>query len=282
MKECVQRTITLDERYRMSAAALEAGIQADLSARLNPWMIVASAGTTDTGAVDPLDAIADIAQQYGLWMQTDGAYGGVFALLDYGKRLLKGIERSDAVVINPHKGLFLPYGSGAILVRNGAALKQAHRYSAHYLQDEETLASGEETSPADLSPELTRHFRGLRLWLPLKLLGVAPFRAALEEKLLLARYFYDRIQEIDGFETGPYPDLSVVAFRYLPKHGDADALNRALVLAVQRDGRTFLSSTTIDGVFMLRVAVLSFRTHLEQIDTAIEVLQEKVRELESD
>ena len=281
MKECVPRTIELDNHYRMSAAALEATIKADLAGGHNPWMVVASAGTTDTGAVDPLGPIADIAERYGVWMQTDGAYGGVFALLDYGKRLLRGIERSDAVIVNPHKGLFLPYGSGAILVRDGAALRQAHRYSAHYMQDEETLASADEISPADLSPELTRHFRGLRLWLPLKLLGVGPFRAALEEKLLLARYFYERIQEIEGFEVGPYPDLSIVAFRYVPKHGEANAFNQALVLAVQRDGRTFLSSTNIDGVFMLRVAVLSFRTHLEQIDTTIKILKEKVRELES-
>jgi len=281
MKECVQRTIALDDHHRMSAAALAAAIKADLAGGLNPWMIVASAGTTDTGAVDPLEAIADIAERYSLWMQVDGAYGGVFALLDYGKRLLRGIERSDAVIVNPHKGLFLPYGSGAILVRDGAALRAAHRYSANYMQDEETLASEDEISPADLSPELTRHFRGLRLWLPLKLLGVAPFRAALEEKLLLARYFYERIQEIDGFEVGPYPDLSIVAFRYVPKRGDANAFNQALVLVLQKDGRTFLSSTNIDGVFMLRVAVLSFRTHLEQIDRTIDILQEKVRELES-
>ncbi len=281
MKECVQRIIALDDRYRMSAAALESAIKADLAGGLSPWVVVASAGTTDTGAVDPLEAIADIAERYGVWMQTDGAYGGVFALVDYGKRLLRGIERSDAVIVNPHKGLFLPYGSGAILVRDGMALRQAHRYSASYMQDEETLASGDEISPADLSPELTRHFRGLRLWLPLKLLGVAPFRAALEEKLLLARYFYERIQEKDGFEVGPYPDLSIVAFRYVPKHGDANAFNQALVLAVQRDGRTFLSSTSSDGVFMLRVAVLSFRTHLEQIDRTIEILQDKARELES-
>ncbi len=282
MKECVKRIITLDDHYRMKAVALEAAIKEDLAAGLKPWMVVASAGTTDTGAVDPLEAIADIAERYDLWMQVDGAYGGVFALLDYGKRLFTGIERSDAVVINPHKGLFLPYGSGAILVRDGVALREAHRYSANYMQDEETLASGDEISPADLSPELTRHFRGLRLWLPLKLLGVAPFRAALEEKLLLARHFYEQIQKIDGFEVGPYPDLSIVAFRYIPKRGDANAFNQALVLALQKDGRTFLSSTNIDGVFMLRVAVLSFRTHLEQIDRTIEILQEKVHELESD
>ena len=130
-------------------------------------------------------------------------------------------------------------------------------------------------------PSRTSEFlAGIRGQLPL-LLGVAPFRAALEEKLLLARYFYERIRETGGFEVGPYPDLSIVPFRYVPKQGDANAFNQALILAIQRDGRTFLSSTSIDGVFMLRVAVLSFRTHLEQIDTTIEILKEMVRELES-
>ena len=145
---------------------------------------------------------------------------------------------------------------------------------------QDTLAVQEEMSPADLSPELTRHFRGLRLWLPLKLLGVAPFRAALEEKLLLARYFYQAIQEIDGFEVGPYPDLSIVTFRYIPKRGEANAFNQKLVEAIQDDGRIFLSSTTLGGKFILRLAVLSFRSHLANIEQTIEVLKEKVRRLE--
>jgi glutamate/tyrosine decarboxylase-like PLP-dependent enzyme len=137
----------------------------------------------------------------------------------------------------------------------------------------------EELSPADLSPELTKHFRGLRLWLPLKLFGMAPFRAALAEKIELARYFYHKIQEIDGFEVGPYPDLSVVTYRYVPAHGDADQFNQRLIQEVVRDGRIFISSTQLDGKFVLRLAVLNFRTHLEAIDLTLEILAEKVKQL---
>ena len=180
------------------------------------------------------------------------------------------------MVMDPHKGLFLPYGSGAVLVKEGKHLSNAHYYDAHahYMQD--AAKSRDELAPADLSPELSRHFRALRLWLPLKLFGVRPFRAALEEKILLARYFHEKIQSMDGFEVGPYPDLSVVTFRYLPQQGDSDAFNQRLTDEIQKDGRVFLSTTQLDGRFVLRLAVLSFRTHLDTLDLALEILKEKV------
>jgi aromatic-L-amino-acid decarboxylase len=162
----------------------------------------------------------------------DGAYGAPFALTKQGKRILRGIERSESVVLDPHKGLFLPFGSGAVLVREGRNLLGAHHQDASYLQDKDTLASRDEVSPADLPPELSRPFRALRLWLPLKLAGVAPFRAALEEKLLLAGHFYERMRLEDGFEVGPLPDLSIMAFRYLPRRGDPNNFNRKLISAV--------------------------------------------------
>ena len=273
--ECVKRYIPLDDRYHMRVEALEKTIQQDKQAGLNPWLIVASAGTTDTGAVDPLESIADIAQAHQLWLHVDGAYGVPFALCDLGKNILKGIERSDSIILDGHKGLFLPFGSGAVLVKNGQHLLRSHHYSANYLQDIEGLTSSDMISPAESSPELTRPFRGLRLWLPLKLAGVAPFRAALEEKLLLARYFYEEINKIDGFVTGAYPDLSIVTFRYLPDRGDADEFNQKLITAVQQDGRIFLSSTMLDGKFTLRLAVLNLHTHQETIDLALKILKEK-------
>jgi aromatic-L-amino-acid decarboxylase len=282
LKECVKRFIPLDEHYCMKAYALEQAILNDKKSELNPWLIVAAAGTVDTGAVDPLDSIADIAQSHQLWLHVDGAYGGAFALCEMGKKILKEIERADSMIIDPHKGLFLPFGTGAVLVRDGEKLRQAHYYEASYLQDTEKLASSDEISPAELSPELSRHFRGLRLWLPLKLIGVAPFRAALEEKLLLARYFYEKMQSINGFELGPYPDLSIVTYRYIPKRGNVNEFNQQLNHAVQKDGRIFLSSTMIDGKFTLRLAVLGFRTHRDRIDQAIEILQEKARMLSRD
>jgi aromatic-L-amino-acid/L-tryptophan decarboxylase len=278
--ESVKRFVSLDDRHRMNPEALEEAIEADAKSGLNPWLIAATAGSTDTGAVDPLDSIADVARRHDLWLHVDGAYGAAFALTEHGGRVLRGIGRSDSMVMDPHKGLFLPFGSGIALVRDGRHLLHAHHYDASYLQDQDVLASGDEISPADLSPELTRPSRALRLWLPLKLAGVTPFRAALEEKLLLARYFHERMLREDRFEVGPAPDLSIVTFRYLPQHGDADAFNRKLVDAVQRDGRIFISSTTIEGRFTLRLAILSLRTHLETVDLALTILREKARQLE--
>ncbi len=274
--DAVLRSVPMDSRHRMDAGALDKMIRADLAAGLRPFLVVASAGTTDVGAVDPLTAVADIASRHELWLHVDGAYGAFFALCDEGRRVLAGMDRADSLTMDPHKGLFLPYGSGAVLVKNTAAAQSAHAYTANYMQDAQVA---DQMSPADLSPELTKHFRGMRLWLPLKLFGVAPFRAALEEKMLLARYFRARLLELPGFEVGPEPDLSVVTFRYIPGSGDADDFNQRLVKAIHDDGRVFLSSSMIDGKFILRLAVLVYRTHLADVDEAIEILGEKVAAL---
>ena len=274
---CVNRAIPVDQRYRLDADALEQAIARDEKAGLRPWLIVASAGTTNTGSVDPLPAIGDIAAAHDLWLHIDGAYGAFFALCAQGKKALAGMDRSDSIVMDPHKTLFLPYGTGAVLVKDRQKLYASHHLGADYLQD--TLVESEELSPADASPELTRHFRGLRMWLPLKVLGVAPFRAALEEKLLLARYFHDKIQEVDGFEVGPHPDLAVATYRYVPKRGDANAFNQQLVQRVHQDGRIFVSSTMLNGNFVLRLAVGAYRSHLADIEQTLDVLTEKAEEV---
>lgn len=280
MKEAVRRRVAMDAGYRMDPAALDAAIRADLAAGLRPWLVAASAGTTDLGCVDPLDALADVAERHKLWFHVDGAYGGLFILSDLVRDKFAGIARADSVVLNAHKALFTPFGLAVVLVRNGELLRRAHFHTASYLQD--TLLEEDEPSPADLGPELTRNFRGPRLWLPLKLLGVAPFRAALSEKVLLTRYAYEKIGALPGFEVGPYPDLSIFAFRYVPTTGDADAFNARLVDAIRRDGTILLSSTTLDGRYMIRFAVLSYRTHLDTIDLAIDVLRRHVRNLGSE
>lgn len=276
---CIQQIIPVDDRYRMRADVLAEIVALDRRAGRKPWLLVASAGTTNTGAIDPLPELSKIAAANDMWLHVDGAYGAFFALCDEGRRKLGGLEESNSVVMDPHKTLFLPYGTGAILVRNGRQLVNAFQGEADYLQDGNNAP--EEISPADVSPELTRHFRGPRLWLPLMLAGVAPFRAALAEKLLLARYFYEKIQTVPGFEVGPPPDLSVATFRYMPRRGDADDFNRRLVQAIQQDGRVFLTSTRLGNKFVLRIAVGVFRTHLDQIEQAIDVLSEKARELEA-
>lgn len=272
------RAVPLDDRYRMRADELARLVAVDRKAGLRPWMVVASSGTTDTGAIDPVEEIADVAEAEGLWLHVDAAYGGFFLLTELGRGLIRGLERSDSVVMDPHKGLFLPYGTGALVVKDGELLARSQHYEASYLQD--ALGSTEEISPADLSPELTRHFRGLRMWMPLVLHGLAPFRAALEEKIQLCRYFYEEVGKIPGMERGPYPELSVALYRYVPRAGDANEFNARLIREVQRDGRVFLSSTTIDGVFWLRLAVLCFRTHRRHVDLALEILREKIGKLE--
>lgn len=271
LAEAPLRTVPMDARYRMDASALARTIAEDRAAGLEPFLLVASAGTTDTGALDPLEALAGIAERERLWYHVDAAYGGAFLLLEETRPRFRGIERADSVVIDPHKGLFLPYGSGAVLVRDPVHLRPSHGLRGVYLQD--ATDELDEPSPADLSPELTRHFRGMRMWLPLQVHGLVRYRAALEEKLLLCRLFHARVQEL-GFEVGPEPDLSVAMFRWVPRDGsDADAFNRRLLTAILDDGRVFLSSTTIDGVFWIRVAVLCFRTHRDRIDAVLEVLE---------
>jgi aromatic-L-amino-acid decarboxylase len=275
----VLRYVPVDDRYRMSTVELEGTIDADTRAGLIPLMIIAAAGTTDTGAVDPLERIAQIARRHDTWFHVDGAYGAFFALCDECGKILAGMEMSDSIVMDPHKGLFLPYGTGAVLVKQASSLLDSFHYQANYLQD--AVREDSAPSPADLSPELTKHFRGMRLWLPLKLHGLAPFRAALREKILLARYFHERIGALPGFEVGPPPDLSVVTYRYVPRRGDPDAFNERLAAEVRRDGRVFLSSTMLGGRFTLRLAVLSFRTHLDTIDLTLRILEEKARMIES-
>jgi len=277
LAECQVRRLELDKSYRIIPEKLEATISEDKQNGLIPFLVIASAGTTDTGSVDPLQKIGEVAKRHDLWYHIDAAYGGYFLLTDYGKKIFNGIEMSDSFAIDPHKGLFLPYGLGMIVVKNKEALMASHYYKANYMQD--ALVHDEETSPADVSAELTKHFRGLRMWLPLKLLGLKPFRACLEEKLLLTRYFHNEVKKL-GFEVGPEPELSVATYRYISKKHEANTFNKRLMEEVVKDGRVFISSTMLEDRFMLRLAVLSFRTHLSTINILLSLLKEKAAMLE--
>ena len=279
LADCVVRSVELDEGRRMRPDGLAATVHADRRAGLRPWLVVATAGTIDAGAVDPLQGIADVADEHGLWLHVDAAYGGFFLLTEHGRRMLSGVERSQTAVLDPHKGLFLPFGSGALVVRDERQLARAHRYSASYLAD--AREAGGVFSASDLSIELSRPFRGPRLWLPLKLFGLEPFRAALEEKLLLARYLHARLAEMPGWEVGPVPDLSVVTYRYLPRRGSPEEFNRRLLDAVLQDGRAVISGTRLDGTYTLRAAILHYRSHLEHVEELLAVLEGQAKRLEA-
>lgn len=264
------RYIPTDDFDRMRVDSLEQQILWDLSQGLCPWLVVASAGTTDTGAVDQLKEIGHLARKHKIWYHVDAAYGGFFKLLPEMQILFEGIEMADSIVVDPHKGLFLPYGLGAVLVKDVTLLYKSHYYKAHYLQD--AYLNNDAWSPADLSPELTRHFRALRMWIPLKLHGLAPFKSALREKILLARYASFQLQKIPEIELRLEPQLSVVCFRVRSVFGDEKNLHLAEYF--RSDGRIFISSTQIEGLTYLRFAILCFRTHLDKIEIALSIVKD--------
>jgi aromatic-L-amino-acid decarboxylase len=210
-----------------------------------------------------------VAREADVWFHVDGAYGGLFRLTARGRARLAGIEAADSVVLDPHKSLFLPHGTGVALVRDGATLRRAFAADGHYLQD----VAGDEALPdyADLGPELTRDFRGLRLWLPLHLHGVAAFRDALDEKLDLAAYAHGELAGSGGLELPWAPDLSIVAFR-LPGGEAANGANQALLARVNAGRRVHISSTLVGGVVTLRLCIISHRTHHDRVAEAVEVI----------
>lgn len=272
------RLLPVDANFRALPQQFESAIQKDLKHNLKPFLLVANAGSTNTGAVDPLHELADISQKYALWYHIDGAYGGFFNLCEEGKRKLAGIELSDSMVLDPHKGLFTPYGCGSLLVKDGERLHRAHMLSADYMQDQFTPAG--EINFTEHSPELSRSFRGLQVWLPLKLFGLQAFRENLAEKLQLTQWLYQRFLAEPGFECLSVPDLSVITFRYRPQGGDIESFNRRLLESIVKSGKLFLSSTLLNGAFAIRVCILSFRTHQAEVEEAFEIIKAAARELE--
>lgn len=274
------RGVPTDGRLRIDAGALRTMLEADRADGLTPFCLVANAGTTNTGAVDPIGTLAALAVGQNLWLHVDAAYGGFFQMTERGRAALAGIERADSITLDPHKALFLPYGTGCLLVRRRDALRRAHQLNAEYLQD--VSADSDVPSFADLSPELSRDFRGLRVWLPLTLNGAAAFRDALDEKLDLARFLYEELAGTPGFEVPWEPELTVVAFRYRPPGSgvDGDAMNRALLERINASRRVFMSSTVVGGRFIIRACIVSHRTHLDRVREAIEIIRRSARELD--
>jgi aromatic-L-amino-acid decarboxylase len=269
------RLVPVTPQLRMDARALKTQVAADRAAGLRPLTVVASAGTTNTGAVDGIEELADVAQQEDLWLHVDGAYGGFFQLTDRGKTAFAGITRADSITLDPHKGMFLPYGTGALIVRDGQALRAAHEVHGPYLQD--LAPEAEIPNFADYSAELSRDARGLRVWLPVQIHGLAAFRQALDEKLDLAKVIAVRLREIEGLEVPWDPELSIVAFR-----ARSDAASIELMSRINATRRVVLSSTVVEGRFTIRIAVLSFRTHRDRIDNLVELIASAARNLPGD
>jgi aromatic-L-amino-acid decarboxylase len=268
------RVIRSTADLRLDLEDLRARIEEDRRAGLIPVCICAAAGTTNTGTVDQLAEVAVVAREAGVWFHVDGAYGGFFQLTTRGRERLAGIEQADSITLDPHKSLFLPFGTGALVVRSADALRHAFAEEADYLQD-----MGETAGIPDfdtLSPELSRDFRGLRLWLPLHLHGVTAFRQQLDEKLDLARLAHESLAANPRLELPWQPDLSVVTFRL--RDGDDEA-QLELLARINASQRVLLSSTRIDGKIYLRIAILSMRTHEDRIREVLEIIGRAAEEL---
>jgi aromatic-L-amino-acid decarboxylase len=274
------RAIASDDAYRLRLDELTRAVEDDRRRGLTPFAVVSSAGTTNTGAVDRLDAVADLCAAENLWHHVDGAYGAFFALCDGLSGVLQGLSRADSLTLDPHKGLFLPYGTGALLVRDGAALRAAHEASAAYLPA--APHPDDFYDPSQHGPELSRGFPGLRVWLSVKLLGTSAFREALAEKRRLAADACRRLAALPHVVVDAEPELSLFAFHVTwpgAAVAEEDAATRDLLERTTRRGRVMLTGCETHGRFLGRVCVLSFRTHQAHIDQLVEDVSASLREV---
>lgn len=253
---------------RLDVEAVRIAIKQDLADGLVPVAIVGAAGTTNAGAVDPLPALADLAAEAGVWFHVDAAYGGFFQLTARGRDRLAGIEGADSITLDPHKSLFLPFGTGALLVRDRDTLARTFAEDADYLRDHDDDPHALPDFSA-LGPELTREWRGLRLWLPLTLHGTAAFGAALDRAMDLALWAVEQLDGDEHVEVVSRPDLSILTFRVA---GD-DAAQDAALAAINADGHVRLSSTVLDGRVVLRLTVLSHRTTADTVERAVQLIR---------
>ena len=268
------RVIGVDDQFRLRVDELEQAIAADRALGLKPFMVFSTAGTTNTGAVDPINAIADLAAREQLWHHVDGAYGGFFHMVPELRPLLAGLPRADSLTLDPHKGMFMPYGTGALLVRDGEALRALHSSTAGYLPDNQS----EFYDPAQYGPDLSRGFPGLRIWLTVKFFGAARYRAALAEKRELAVWAAEQVTRIPGIVMDAAPQLSLFAFHLEhPALATLEAQNdatRALMERVTARGQVMLTGATVGERFLGRVCVLSFRTRRAEMELCVQQLAE--------
>jgi aromatic-L-amino-acid decarboxylase len=274
------RPIASDDRFRLRVDLLRDAIAADRRAGLTPFAVVSSAGTTNTGAVDPLADIADLCARESMWHHVDGAYGAFFYLCPDLRDTLRGLDRADSLTLDPHKGMFLPYGTGALLVRDGAALRAAHEATADYLPP--MPHPDEFYDPSQHGPELSRGFPGLRVWLAVKMYGAAAFRAAIAEKRALTIDAFERIAAMPHVAIDAPPELSLLAFHLTwpgASRADEDRATRALMASVTARGRVMVTGAVAHGRYLGRVCVLSFRTHQDRIDALIEDMDRAIAEI---
>jgi aromatic-L-amino-acid decarboxylase len=274
------RLVPVDGEYRMDVTALRGMLAADRAAGLEPICIVASAGTVNTGVVDPIAQVADAAQEHGCWFHVDGAYGAVGAALPELAGRYRGMDRADSVAMDPHKWLYVPYEAGATLVRDPASLRAMFAHRAEYLALEEESYLEGPVWISDLGPQLTREFRALKVWAVMQALGLEQYRTLWRSDIAIAREIVRLAGRHPRLEVLGPSDLSCFCVRYLPERGDASAFNRALLDRIHRDGRMFISGTTLDGKFVLRGCVTNFRSTPADAQICVDTIIELAAQLE--
>ncbi len=290
------RLVDCDNRFRMNVQSLRERITTDLQGGLKPFCVVASAGTVNTGAVDPLAEIAEVAREFGLWFHVDGAYGALAAADETKRPLFSGLERADSVSLDPHKWLYVPIDSGCLLFRDESQARAAFSFDeADYIKVHEQDAD-EAFAFWNYGPELSRRFRALKIWITLRYYGTRRISAAISEDNALAEYLGQAIEQAEDFELLAAPELSICCFRYVPlsmrpmlqsksgeglgRNAELDELNNKIMLGVQRGGRAYVSSATLRGSFALRACITNFRTTRADIDQTLEIIREAARMIE--
>jgi glutamate/tyrosine decarboxylase-like PLP-dependent enzyme len=275
------RHIATDAEFRMKPVDVRRAIEADLASGARPIAIVASAGTVATGALDPFPALADLAEEFGLWLHIDGAYGGPAILADDLRPLFAGIERADSIAFDPHKWLYTPHSGGCLVVRDMQQLAESFTVHASYIyQDIE--ATGRGTDLAQMGPQFSRGFQALKVWVSLLAHGRAAYAQRISHDAALARYLDARGTERADFEVMAPTVLSICCFRYVPpglpdgpgRDEYLDELNEDLMTELQLDGRTYCSNAVLNGRFVLRACIVNFRTEAAEIDRLLDVAAE--------
>lgn len=264
------RKLPSDEHYRLSLEQLTDAVQQDRKAGLRPFAVVVNAGTTNTGAVDPLVALAFFCRNEGLWLHADGAYGAAAVLSEQGKAALDGIDQVDSLSLDPHKWLFQPFECGCVLLRDAELLRRAFRIMPEYLQDVHRLSP---VNLCDYGVQLTRGFRALKLWMSIQVYGMRAFRQAIERGIQLATYAEQRLREMPGWRIVTPAQLAVVCFRY----NASPARNGQLVKAMYDDGHAMLTSTVLRGQTVLRLCTINPRTTEADLDSTLARLDHLAR-----
>ncbi len=264
------RLIPVNDRHQMDLASLRAAVAQDLASGLRPFAVIATAGSVDTGAIDELQAIADIAQAHGLWMHVDGAFGALGMLSPRLAPLLDGLQRANSIAFDFHKWGQVPYDAGFLLVRDGAMHQATFAAPAAYLRREARGLSADSPWPCDFGPDLSRGFRALKTWFTLKTYGADRLGRMIAHTCDLARHLAGRIADEPRLELLAPVALNIVCFRYLCADADADRINADIVVAVQEAGVCAPSSTTIQGRFAIRAAIVNHRTTRRDVDALVD------------